>query len=279
MTDENQVLGDIVHISRHYQRSIRVDADLGRHDALTGYICHSTATSVVENMSRQVAETNQRSFTWTGPFGGGKSSLAVALASTLHPDKSLRTLARTALKIDTIPSFDRAFPARNGWLIVPVVGKRSSVVAELNSAFCKAKGKSADNRKVSPSTLINELVQTAEDRSQGGVMIILDEMGKFLEASALGYGDDVYFFQELAEAAARANGKLVIVGVLHQSFSQYGARLGNETRDDWAKVQGRYVDLPFVAASDEIVELIGRAIESHRRPPWMLDASKEGLNK
>lgn len=273
MTDEDLLLADIVRISRHYQRSIRVDADLGRHDALTGYICHSTATSVLESMSRQVAETNQRSFTWTGPFGGGKSSLAVALASTLHSDKSLRTLARTALKVDTIPAFDRAFPARKGWLIVPVVGKRSSVVAELNAALRKAKGKGTDNRKVSSNALINELVQTAEDRSQDGVMIILDEMGKFLEASALGNGDDVYFFQELAEAAARANGKLVVVGVLHQSFAQYGARLGNDTRDDWAKVQGRYVDLPFVAASDEVVELIGRAIEADRRPPWMQDAS------
>ena len=273
MTDKDLLLSDIVRISRCYQRSIRVDADLGRHDALAGYICHSTATSVLESMSRQVAETNQRSFTWTGPFGGGKSSLAVGLASTLHPDKSLRTLARTALKINAIPAFDQAFPARKGWLLVPVVGKRSSVVAELNSALRKAKGKGTDNRKVSPSALINELVQTAEDRSQDGVMVILDEMGKFLEASALGHGDDVYFFQELAEAAARANGKLVVVGVLHQSFAQYGARLGNDTRDDWAKVQGRYVDLPFVAASDEVVELIGRAIEADRRPPWMQDAS------
>lgn len=273
MIDENLLLADIVRISRHYQRSIRVDADLGRHDSLAGYICHSTTTSVLENMSRQVAETNQRSFTWTGPFGGGKSSLAVALASTLHPDKSLRSLARTALKINTIQAFDRAFPARKGWLIVPVVGKRSSVVAELNAALRKAKGKGTDNRKVSSSALIHELVQLAEDRSQDGVMVILDEMGKFLEASALGHGDDVYFFQELAEAAARANGKLVIVGVLHQSFAQYGARLGNDTRDDWAKVQGRYVDLPFVAASDEVVELIGRAIEADRRPTWMQDAS------
>lgn len=274
MTDENLLLADIVHISGHYQRSIRIDADLGRHDALAGYICHSTATSVLENMSRQVAETNQRSFTWTGPFGGGKSSLAVALASTLHADKSLRRLARTALKIDTIPAFDQAFPAHEGWLTIPLVGKRSGVVAELNSALHKAKGKNTDNSKVSPNALINELVQTAEDRPQDGVLIILDEMGKFLEASALGYGDDVYFFQELAEAAARTNGKLVIIGILHQSFAQYGARLGTDTRDDWSKVQGRYIDLPFVAASDEIVELIGSAIETNHRPAFIEDASK-----
>ncbi|MFN7153710.1 MAG: ATP-binding protein [Acidovorax sp.] len=274
MTDnKGQVLSDFVRISRHYQRSIRVDADLGRLDAFAGYICHSTATSILENMARQITETNQRSFTWTGPFGGGKSSLAVAIASALHPEKNLRAHARTALKLGSMSAFDKAFPVRKGWLLVPVVGKRGSVVAELNAALRKAKGKGTDNRKVSPTNLINELVQTAEDRSQDGVLIILDEMGKFLEASALGHGDDVYFFQELAEAAARANGKLVVIGVLHQSFAQYGARLGTDTRDEWTKVQGRYIDLPFVAASDEVVELIGRAIEAERSPEWMLDAS------
>lgn len=272
--DKGQLLSDFVQISRHYQRSIRVDADLDRLDALAGYICHSTATSILENMSRQLTETNQRSFTWTGPFGGGKSSLAVALASALHHDKNLRAHARNALKLEAMPAFEKAFPTRKGWLVVPVVGKRTSVIAELNAALRKAKGKGTDNRKVSPTSLINELCQAAEDRSQDGVLVILDEMGKFLEASALGHGDDVYFFQELAEAAARAKGKLVVVGVLHQSFAQYGSRLGTDNRDEWAKIQGRYIDLPFVAASDEVVELIGRAIEAKRRPDWMLDASK-----
>ena len=273
MNDNDLMLKDIVRVSRHYQRSIRLDSDLGRHDALTGFICHSTATSVLESMVNQIAETNQRSFTWTGPFGGGKSSLAVALASALHPDKQLRLKAREVLHLDSITSFNKAFPTKKGWLIVPLVGKRAGVVAELNASFHKAKGKQADNRKVNATSLINELVHEAEDRTYDGVLVFIDEMGKFLEASAMGHGDDVYFFQELAEAASRANGKLVVVGVLHQSFAQYGSRLGVDTRNDWSKVQGRYVDLPFVAASDEVVELIGRAIEADRRPPWMQDVS------
>ncbi|RZU47149.1 hypothetical protein EV700_1542 [Fluviicoccus keumensis] len=267
------MLSDIVSISRHYQRSIRIDADIGRADALAGYICHTTATTIVENMARQVAETNQRSFTWTGPFGGGKSSLAVVLASALHHDEHLRTQARSLLRIDTIPDFDQAFPTRNGWMTIPVVGKRGSVIAALAAAFRKAQGGTTKNGKVSPDSLINELVQTAEALSNDGVLIILDEMGKFLEASALGSGDDVYFFQELAEAAARSKGKLVIIGILHQSFAQYGTRLGHDTRDDWSKVQGRYIDLPFVAASDEVVALIGRAIETAHRPSSMQAAS------
>ena len=276
MTENKQeVLSDIVQISRQYQRSIRVDADIGRADALSGYICHATANAVVDGMCKQLSGTNQRSFTWTGPFGGGKSSLAVALASALHSDKNLRTKAREILRLDSKPAFDKAFPVRKGWMIVPAVGRRGSVVSDLFASLRRAQDKNFDGRsKPNSQSLIAELLDEAKKRPQDGVLVIIDEMGKFLEASALGTGDDVYFFQELAEAAARSEGRLVVVGVLHQSFAQYSARLGIDTRDDWAKIQGRYIDLPFVAASDEVVELIGRAIEAKRRPEWMLDASQ-----
>jgi hypothetical protein len=276
MTDKNRVvLSEIVQISRQYQRSIRIDADIGRADALAGYICHSTATSVVDGMCKQLIGTNQRCFTWTGPFGGGKSSLAVALASAVHPDKALRAKARQALRLDANPAFDKAFPVHRGWLIVPAVGRRGSVVATLYAALRRAQGKTVDGRnKPNAQTLIADLLEEAKSRPRDGALVIIDEMGKFLEASALGSGDDVYFFQELAEAAARSEGRLVVVGVLHQSFAQYSARLGIDTRDDWTKVQGRYVDLPFVAASDEVVELIGRAIETEDSPPWMSKAAK-----
>ena len=263
-------LSDIVRISRQYQRSIRIDADIGRADALDGYVFHSTASAVIDGMARQVAGTNQRSFTWTGPFGGGKSSLAVALASALHADQRLRTKARAALQLTTKPDFDKAFPVNDGWLIIPVVGRRGSVVSELGASIRKAEGKTSDGRnKPTAQSVIAELIQQAKSRPNDGVLVFIDEMGKFLEASALGSGDDVYFFQELAEASARAEGRLVVIGVLHQSFAQYSARLGIDTRDDWTKVQGRYLDLPFVAASDEVVELIGRAIESSNQPDWI----------
>ena len=179
------------------------------------------------------------------------------------------------MHLDEKPSFDKAFPVRDGWLLVPTVGRRGSVVAGLYAALRRAQGKAVDGRsKPNAQSIIAELLEEAKNRPHDGVLVIIDEMGKFLEASALGSGDDVYFFQELAETAARSEGRLVVVGVLHQSFAQYSARLGIDTRDDWAKIQGRYLDLPFVAASDEVVELIGRAIETKARPLSTLDASK-----
>lgn len=272
---KEQMLSDIVQISHQYQRSIRIDADIGRADALDGYSFHATASAVVDGMCKQLATTNQRSFTWTGPFGGGKSSLAVALASALHPNHNLRNKARTALKLDSKPNFNKAFPVQNGWLIIPIVGRRGSIIKELNHSICTAQGKTFnDQKKLNAQCIINELLAEAKARPNDGVLIFIDEMGKFLEASALDAGDDVYFFQELAEASARSEGRLVVIGVLHQSFAQYANRLGIDTRDDWAKVQGRYLDLPFVAASDEVVELIGNAIETKKRPEWIREASE-----
>ncbi|NPE57820.1 ATP-binding protein [Dickeya dadantii] len=267
-----KMLSDVVSISPQYQRSIRIDSDMGQLDALNGYFCHNTASSVIENICNHILSTNQRSFTLTGPFGGGKSSLAVVLGSALHSNATVRNQARRVLNAESINGFEQAFPVKNGWSILPLVGKRGSVILDLYTTLNKYLVRKK-NKKISPSELIDELLYLASQQVDDGVIILIDEMGKYLEAAALDVGDDVFFFQELAEAAARSEGRLVIIGILHQSFSQYATRLGVNTRDDWSKVQGRYIDLPFIAASDEIVELLSKAIQTEENLTWVSDAS------
>jgi hypothetical protein len=254
-------LSQVVKISRQFLRSIRLDTDLGREDALSGYVCQGTASSLLESMARQIVETKQRAFTWTGPYGGGKSSLALMLCSLVGSNRLMRERASAVLDLPTGSPVEVAFDAQGeGWLVIPVVGKRTSVTEELAKALNAAKGEApARRRGRHKQDLIADLVAAADQHPQG-VLLVIDELGKFLESAAQ-EGDDVYFFQELAEAASRASGKLVVVGILHQSFDAYAARLGRQARDDWAKVQGRYIDIPLVAATDEVIELVGRAIE------------------
>lgn len=254
-------LADVVKISRQFLRSVRIDTDVGREDALSGYVCQGTARSLLENMAKQVRDTRQRAFTWTGPYGGGKSSLALLLCSLVGGSQSLRARARAILDAEDDSPILSAFDAHDsGWMVVPLVGKRARVSEELGKALAALSDKPSRARKFKDhQDVIGELVAVAEQHPQG-VLVLIDELGKYLESAAQ-EGDDVYFFQELAEAASRAAGKLVVVGILHQSFDAYAARLGRQARDDWAKVQGRYVDIPLVAATDEVVELVGRAIE------------------
>lgn len=263
-----------ISIAQHYRRSIRLDTDLGRPDALDGYVCHGTAKSVLENMARQVLGSSQRAFTWTGPFGGGKSSLAVTFASALLADPELRSKARSRLASSVLPAFDRAFPVSKGWRVVAVSGRRASVVSEIAKAFNEAVGSEVvDPRRIDGQGLISALSRYAESGIADGLLLVIDEMGKFLEASALG-GDDVHFFQDLAERAARCGAPFVVVGILHQAFRQYATKLGSEAKDDWAKVQGRFVDIPLVASSDEVVELLAMAVDTTLPHKWTAKASE-----
>ncbi len=263
-----RMLSDVVNISRQFQRSVRLDADLGREDALSGYICQGTARSLLESMARQIVETKQRAFTWTGPYGGGKSSLAVMLCSLVGGQAKLRTKARQILDFPEGSLVHQAFEAKgSGWLVVPVVGKRASVTNEIGEALIKAQGSTVGKRR--SQDVIADLVELAEEHQQG-VLVVIDELGKLLEATA-SEGGDIGFFQDLAEAASRCAGKLVIVGILHQAFDAYASRLGRQARDEWTKVQGRFIDIPLMAAADEVIELVGRAI-TLKDPPELTDA-------
>lgn len=267
---DQRMLSDVISISRQFLRSVRIDTDLGREDALSGYICQGTALSLLENMAKQILETNQRAFTWTGPYGGGKSSLALSLCSLVSPNSALRAKAKQVLGVTDSSMVQRAFSSSSdGWLVVPVVGKRADVRTELSNALSEARGGTLLKRR--QSDVIADLVDEAE-RHPNGVLVVIDELGKLLEATAM-EGGDIGFFQELAESASRCSRKLVVVGILHQAFEAYASRLGREARDEWAKVQGRYIDIPLVAGADEVIELVGRAI-SLIDPPDLTPATK-----
>lgn len=263
-------MGQAVQIARHYRRSVRVDADIGRAEALDGYVLTDTACNALSIMCRQVNGSRDRAFTWTGPYGGGKSSLAVVLASALSADSAVRTRA-TDIFANKVQGFAKAFPVSSkGWLILPIVGKRGSIAAEVAKGLDQALPRSKAH---DASQVTTDLIATAEGGRFDGVLLLVDEMGKFLEAAAAG-GEDIHFFQDLAEKAGHCKGKLVIVGLLHQAFRQYASRLGIEAREEWAKIQGRYGDISFVATGDEVVQLIGNAIECDIKHPESVDSAR-----
>lgn len=263
-----------ISVSPQFQRSVRVDEDFDRADALRAYICQTTARRVLESVTHHVESSQQRAFTWTGPYGGGKSSLALALAQLAGGTSAVRDAAREALKVKKSDPIYRLFGSEP-WIVIPVVGRRDAVDSVIGEAIDKwAPRRGPKPQRQGRRDVISELVKRAESQAAGGVLLILDELGKLLESAAQ-TGDDVYFYQELAEAASRANGRLVVVGVLHQSFDQYAARTSHEARVEWAKVQGRFIDIPIITAVDEVIELIGGAILSDLQHPESLQVSTE----
>lgn len=263
-------LADRIHVARRYQRAIRIDIDIGKPITLEGFICPRSSAEVLETMACHVAETGQGAFTWTGPYGSGKSSLAVALSAALNGDKALQRHVAAIMGPRTTTLLAKSMPPRTlGWQILPVVGRRDRPSQVIGEAI-KAAGMftNREPRVWTEKHLLDALEEIAtRDPQVGGLVIFIDEMGKFLEAAAQGSAD-IHLFQELAERASRSGGRLIVVGILHQAFEEYAHRLSRRMRDEWYKVQGRFVDLVVNTAGDEQIDLLGRAIVSdHRSKP------------
>ena len=262
-------LADRIHVARRYQRAIRIDIDIGNPATLEGFICPRSSAEVLETMARHVAESGQGAFTWTGPYGSGKSSLAVALSAALNGDKALRRHMAAIMGPGTTTLLAKSLPLRTrGWRILPVVGRRDRPTQVIGEAI-KTAGLLTGRRPRSwtEKHVLDTLEEIAarNPRAGGGLVVFIDEMGKFLEAATQD-GSDIHLFQELAERASRSGGRLLVVGILHQAFEEYAHRLSRRMRDEWYKIQGRFVDLVVNTAGDEQIDLLGRAIESDHRP-------------
>ncbi|MGI9229284.1 MAG: ATP-binding protein [Gammaproteobacteria bacterium] len=258
-----------VHIARRFLKSIRIDSDLGDAVALKGFVCPQSSTDILSTMARHVSEAGQGAFTWTGPYGSGKSSLVVALSALLNDDASLQKGAAKVFGQKLTKEIRSAFPTgTRGWRILPVVARRDNPVAVIGETVKEMGLVSRQPRGGwTENSLIAALKEIANEKpkTHGGLVLFIDEMGKFLEAAAQD-GSDIYILQQLAEAASRSKGRLLVIGILHQAFEEYAHRLSSEMRDEWSKIQGRFVDLVVNAAGEEQIELISRAIESEHHP-------------
>lgn len=239
-----------VEINARFRRSVRIDADLDAPDALEGFYCPPSFAHALTSMARHIGSTGQSAFTWTGPFGGGKSSLALVLAAFLAGRPKQRALAEAALGEATTQALRDALPTSK-WKVLPLIGDRTPMAELIAQALDLKKGATA-------AAVLRALQEQSKVQP---LLIMIDELGRTLDA-ALNAPGELDFLQDLAELVSRSSGRLVFVGILHQAFEEYAGRLQRDARERWSKIQGRFIDLPIATAGDETLELLRRAINA-----------------
>lgn len=269
-------LSEIIGIDRRFARSARIDADLNGTPPLVGYVLQASVAKSLTALALSQSEHRQGAFTWTGPYGGGKSSAALLVANLVAGQSENRAIARRIAGKELTGAYAKAFPEDNGpWKVVAVTGSRvalrETVANAAATTFAWTDQQTTEAAK-SDAALISAIKRAGSSRSSG-TLIILDELGKLLEHEALG-GGDIHLLQDLAEHATRSKGRLVIIGILHQAFDQYAARASRDARQEWAKVQGRFHDIGFLTGADETVALLGRAITSPAPPAAFQDVAE-----
>lgn len=213
MTEATMNSKPAVQLNRHFQKSVRIDCDLQSAQALEGYVSQPSCLNLLQIMSRAMAEERNSAFTWTGPYGSGKSSLALVFSALLSPRRDLQHKAKELLHLDGSAQdyVSKVFCSRRRWQVIDLVGTdRPLREALLEALINRNLAKEGDD----PLQALREHTD-----ARHGIAVIIDEMGAFL-LNAL-RRNSMMFVQELAETAARSHGALMVTGILHQSFDAY----------------------------------------------------------
>ena len=96
------------NIKNHFQRSTRIDNDLTK-DFLDHFIFHSTGKKVLNQITSSINNSNQCAFTLTGPYGTGKSSLALFLQALLSSDSRIKKQAIKIANFSKTSGFTKLF--------------------------------------------------------------------------------------------------------------------------------------------------------------------------
>ncbi len=90
-------LGDSIEVGSRFARSANLERDLARPEPLDGYVLTGRGLDVVERIAAAAASGSAGgAWSLTGPYGSGKSSLALLLDAAFGGRSRLR---RTALQL------------------------------------------------------------------------------------------------------------------------------------------------------------------------------------
>ena len=266
MTTSPRLINEHLEVARRFTRSVNLERDY--RDALQDgeYIVTPTALESLHRLAEGLAASSpSRAWTITGPYGVGKSAFAVfltrLLCSTGQAGRRVREqLRRTDPELaGELEGRDNRPKGAKGFLPVLVTARRApaptciaeGIIAALKCDKSKKLKSVARKLTTGLSALANDTPldtrwvvtalettsSAARDEGYRGLLLIIDELGKVFEyAARYPQKGDVYVLQELAEHVARSSGfPALLVGLLHQSFEDYGHLLDMGTRREWAQ--------------------------------------------
>jgi hypothetical protein len=280
-------LSQFFSVNRRYVRSVNLERDFDVPDAVQGYILTEQALYALKRILIDPTDTATTSAkTLTSVYGTGKSAFAQFLCCLCAPESALERIAALKIAAQYLTDDEYATLTANlipqGFFRAIATAQREpltyTIIRALNkgaNTIWSGKGRKPDiayklsdlAKKVSEGQPIDhqnilETVKAVLASVNLPVLLLIDELGKNLEFASLHQAnEDLYLLQQLAELKPSQNTRFYLIGLLHQSFADYGDRLATVQRNEWSKIQGRFEDIAFTDTPRQMTRLIGEAID------------------
>ena len=110
--------------------------------------------------------------------------------------------------------------------------------------------------------LYKKAILLAKAQGYKGLVVAIDEFGKFLENAAWkGSVSEIISSQYLAELASNsAEPDLMYFTIQHQGMGNYMRSLNEQQTNEWAKIQGRFRQVEFTQDEDGLYQLISSSL-------------------
>lgn len=271
-------LADLFNIRSRFFRSAHLERDFDDPGALAGYVATGFVRSCLERLAEGTKpNSGHRAWRLTGDYGSGKSSFGLLVAQWLAGrDSAFPPQLRKVIDFGRGAAKPRHIPVlvtcTKQPLTASILKALQRTLASIYGRGSKAKPVQATQRLLDaeqepPDDQILDLIlevnsQVIADGRGKGLLLMVDELGKFLEFAAQHpERQDVFLLQCLAEAAARSGDEaLFVVCLLHQGFSAYAHDLTQAAQREWEKVSGRFEEIIFNHPVEQIAELIASAL-------------------
>jgi len=277
-----------IKVSATYTRSVNLERDSQSGSSDVGYIPTSRAVRTLGTIATRFSEDDRpRAWSLVGPYGSGKSSFALFLSHLLAAPILKTTKAAQQLLKKTDPDLEALLRAETkgtqGYVEVLISGTPERLSLRYLRGLQEAMTKYWQDRKGKKPTVftglaaasdlgevsVSELVELTKACQAAltmvgcpGMMIVFDEFGKFLEFESRTAGvNDTFLLQALAEHAHAAHStKILLLVLLHQSIEQYARGVGESLKNEWAKIQGRFEEVPFLESAEQTLRVVNAAI-------------------
>jgi hypothetical protein len=241
-------IADLLGQAPLFYRSVALERDAADPSAGRSFVMTPWLERGAREMLAGLApDSTRKAWRMIGDFGVGKSALALALIQALDPrlaDPAM-PMRRLAAEIKA----PRMFP-------VLVTGSRDGLARELAASIQRAAAtpgllplkaaKSVNSASDPFKALVSLRDAVRATGSFDGLLVVVDEMGKFLESRRDSDEFDVFGLQSLAEAAVRSSdAPLAVLLILHKGFQSYAEDWQSARRGEWQKVAERFEELVF----------------------------------